>query len=197
MGMIVSQKNMGDLLFYNIGDMPAALDCFKKAADLLEIEMNADPANLVWKQRLSETLTYVASTLIRLKQPAEARVQAKRGVEMAKEIADRPGSNQAQNYNYAWLAVTVEPEDLQEPAKAMPYAKKAVEMSNGKDPFSVHVLAQAQAGVGDYASAIRTEEKALALMPAPQPGLTPPAIQATVQSALDDYRRRLAGSAKP
>jgi tetratricopeptide (TPR) repeat protein len=139
-------------------------------------------------------LTYVASTLIRLKQPAEARVQAKRGVEMAKEIADRPGSNQSQNYNYAWLAVTVEPEDLQEPAKAMPYAKKAVEMSGGKDPFSVHVLAQAQAGVGDYASAIRTEEQALALMPAPQPGQTPPAIQATVQGALDDYRKRLAAA---
>jgi non-specific serine/threonine protein kinase/serine/threonine-protein kinase len=193
MGMIVSRKNMGDLLFYNIGDMPAALACFKEAADLLEIEMKADPANLVWKQRLSETLTYVASTLLRLKQPAEARVQAKRGVEMAKEIADRPGSNQSQNYNYAWLAVTVEPEDLQEPAKALPYAKKAVEMSGGRDPFSLHVLAQAYAGMGDNATAVQTEERALSTMPAPQPGQTVPAIQATIQEAMADYRKRLNG----
>lgn len=197
MGMIVSRKNMGDLLFYNIVDMPAALDCFRKAAESLEIEMNADPANLVWKQRLSETLTYVASTLLRLKQPEEARVQAKRGVAMAKEIADLPGANQSQIYNYAWLAVTVEPEDLQEPAKALPYAKKAVEMSGGRDPYSMHVLAQAYAGIGDNATAIQTEERALSLMPPPQTGQTPPAIQATVQEALDDYRKRLAGPVKP
>src|SRR5947209_6551983 len=75
-----------------------------------------------------------------------ARAPAKRGLELARELADRPGATMEHVYNYAWLAVTVDPQDLRDPRSALPYAQQAVAMSHSENSMALHVLAQAYAG---------------------------------------------------
>jgi tetratricopeptide (TPR) repeat protein len=175
-------KNFGDLYFYSLKDWAEALKCYRRAGELMEVEIRSDPNNVVIVQRYSEVLTCIGSCLLRLKQPEEARLQSKRGLDMARELADRPNSPHDHKYNYAWLAVTVEPYDLQEPKRALPYALKAVEMDGGTDEYSLHVVAQAYEGMGDYARAIETEKKGLALFPPAAPGAPKPGMQRIMES---------------
>ncbi len=193
---VVIQKNLGDLYYYNLHNMPEALNCYRRAADLLEAQAVADPSNLACKQRLSEILTYVASTELATGQRAEARVAAQRGLAIAKELADRPNATQEQVYNFAWLGITIEPVDLRDPRTVLPYALKAVQMSNGGDEFSLHVLSETYAAMGDYANAVDAAEKAVALFPALQPGQPKPAPQETMENSLNEYHAVLARQKK-
>jgi tetratricopeptide (TPR) repeat protein len=189
---IVIQKNLGDLYYYNLHNMPEALNCYRRAADLLESQSQADPGNVASRQRLSEILTYVASTMIATGQKDEARHEAQRGLAIAKELADRPIATADQVYNYAWLGMTVEPTDLRDPRAVLPYALKAVQMSDDSDEFSLHVLAETYAAMGDYARAVEAGEKAVALFPPLQPGQPKPSQQETMEKSLTEYRDVLA-----
>jgi len=73
------------------------------------------PHNVAARRDLLQTLTYVVLTV---GQTAEARQQVARGLAMAKQLADEPGATPNLIYSYAWLAVTVEPTDLQDPRAA-------------------------------------------------------------------------------
>ncbi len=190
-GVIVTEKNLGDLYYYGTHDMTQALACYNRAGDLLEQEVQSDPENLAARQRLSETLSYVASTLLDTGQKEGARRQAQRSLAIAKELADRPNATFDHLYNYAWLAVTMDPADLQDPAGALPYALKAVQISKEKDELALHVLAQAYAGIGDYAHAVETEERALALYPPLQPGQHKTAQRETIERGLERFRQEL------
>lgn len=174
-------KNFADVYFYSTHNFAEALKVYRRSAELAQIAVQSDPANVAWRQRYSEVLTCIGSCLIRLGQPEEARRQTKRGLDMARELADRPNSTRDQKYNYAWLAVTVEPTDLQEPKRALPYILKAVEMDGGKDEYSLHVLAQTYAGIGDYQHAIEAEQKGLALYPS-----GPGAVKSDMQKIMED-----------
>ena len=192
--VIVTYKNLGDLYQYGLYDTPEALRYYRQAGEMLEIQVRADPANLVRQQKLSEVLADEATLLINSNKPQEARAAAQRSLQMAKAAADHAGATGDQIYNYAWLAVTMDPEDLRDPAGALPYAAKAVEISKNQDPMCLHVLAQAQAGTGDYRRAVESEQKALALFAPVEPGKPAPRNRGIVERALDRYRKELAKS---
>jgi tetratricopeptide (TPR) repeat protein len=189
--IIVTEKNLGDLYWNDLSNKPEGLKCYRRAAELLEVACQADPGNVAWRQRLSEVLMDYASALLATGQKEEARRPAQRGLAVAKDLADRPNATQEQAYNYAWLAVNAQPADLQDPKGALPYASKAVQMSGSGDEFSLHVLAQAYAGTGDYRRAVESEEKALALFPALPPGQPKPDRQRLIERVLGDFRARL------
>jgi tetratricopeptide (TPR) repeat protein len=69
-----------------------------------------------------------------------------------------------------WLLVTSRHGELRTPAQALPYAKKAVELTRASDPAALDALARAYFGVGDREAAIRTQRQALALLPADAKG---------------------------
>lgn len=190
--VITTQKNLGDLFYYSLNNMTEALRCYRRAGELLEIECRADPGKIVWRQRLAEVLTCIASCLMETGQPQEARREAQRGLVVAKEVADSPGATQDQVYNYAWLEVTVDPADLRNYAAALPYALRAVGMSNPPHPLSLHVLAQTYAGLGDYQHAVQSEEKALSLFPPSEPGQAVTRNQTILQQSLEEFRKELA-----
>jgi hypothetical protein len=85
-----------------------------------------------------------------------------------------------QIYDYAWFAVTVEPETLRNPQTALPYALKPVEMSHSSNPQCLHVLAETYSRTGHVKAAIASEERALAryppVPPAPHNQAPPSAI---------------------
>jgi tetratricopeptide (TPR) repeat protein len=70
------------------------------------------------------------------------------------------------SYNgYAWLLLTIEPEELRDPATALPVAEKAVEMSERQNPDVLDTLAVAHSMLGNLDEAIAIEREALALAP--------------------------------
>jgi tetratricopeptide (TPR) repeat protein len=131
----------------------------------------------------------VASTLLATGHLAEARQQAVRGLAMARDLADQPAATHNLIYNYAWLAVTIEPTDLQNPRDALPYAIKAAQMSPGLEELSV--LGQAYAGIGDYAHAIEAVENGLKRFPPIETGKPVSMQQTSLLADLKQYRERL------
>ncbi len=188
----VTLKNLGDLYYYQISSPQEALSVYRKAAGVLELQVRADPGNILWQQHLSEILTDIASILLDSGHKDEARAQALRGLQLARQVADRPGATGDQLYNYAWLAVTVDPEELRDPAGALPYASRAVELSKSQDPLCLHILAQSYAGIHDYRRAVETEEKALALFAPVEAGKPAPRNRGIIDRALQDLRQKLA-----
>ncbi len=110
---------------------------------------------------------------------------------MAKELADRTGATADQIYNYAWLAVSMDPDSLRRSGRSLPYALKAVEMSRGKNPQFLYVLAQTlcrngqlQRGGGGRARRFSAH--------APTPaGRAPAQNRAVAERALVRYRAQL------
>jgi eukaryotic-like serine/threonine-protein kinase len=190
--VMVTQKNLGDLYFHALQKMPEALRCYRRVGELLEAQAAADPNNLVPREHLAVNDTCIASTLIRMNQPAEARRQAMAGLALSKQLADRPAATYDQLYNYAWLATSVEPTDLEDAAGALPYIQRAVAMDNGTDPLSLIVLADAYAGTGNYAQAVTTLEKADALFPTTSTGKAASRQQEMIRERLATYRPQLA-----
>jgi tetratricopeptide (TPR) repeat protein len=167
------------------------LKCFRRAAELLETLIQSDPKNVVNRQRLAETISYIASAELAIGQPVEARRDAKRSLEIAKQLADLPNANHDQIYNYAWLAVTMDPADLRDPKSALPYAKRAVELGGMHDELSLHVLAQAYVGIGDYVHAEEVEQKAVSEYAPVKPGDPVPVQQKMMENFLKDIRSHL------
>jgi tetratricopeptide (TPR) repeat protein len=194
--LMVGYKNLGDVYYYQVKDMTEALKYFRRAADLLDALIKSDPKNVVNRQRLAETLSYIASVELATGKPVDGRRDAKRSLEMAKEVADLPNANHDQIYNYAWLAVTTDPADLRDPKSALPYAKRAVETGGMHDELSLHVLAQAYAGVGDYAHAEEAEQKAVAYYAPVKPGDPVPVQQRMMEDFLKEIRADLKKRAK-
>jgi non-specific serine/threonine protein kinase/serine/threonine-protein kinase len=189
--VMVGYKNLGDVYYYQTKDMAEALKCFRRAEELLEALIQSDPKNVVNRQRLAETISYIASAELSTGKPVEARRDARRSLQIAKEVADLPDANHDQIYNYAWLAVTTDPADLRDPKSALPYAKRAVATGGMHDELSLHVLAQAYAGVGDYAQAVEAEQKALAQYAPLKPGDPIPVQQKMMEDYLKEIRAEL------
>jgi tetratricopeptide (TPR) repeat protein len=189
--MMVGYKNLGDLYYNDLHNMPEALKCFERATELLEKLIQADPKNVVNRQGLADTLSYLASSELATGKSSEGRRDAKRALQIGKEIADSPNANPDQLYNYAWLAVTVDPADLRDFKGALPYAKRAAEERGGNNALSLHVLAQAYAGSGDYAHAEETEQKAVASYAPLKPGDPVPIQQKMMEDFLKEIRAEL------
>lgn len=188
--LMVGYKNLGDVYYHQVNNMAEALKYYRRAAELLDALIQSDPKNVVNQQRLAETLSYIASSELS-SNPVEARRDARRSLEIAKAVADLPDANHDQIYNYAWLAVTTDPADLRDPKSALPYAKRAVETGGMHDQLSLHVLAQAYTGVGDYAHAEDAEQKALAEYAPVKPGDPVPVQQKMMENFLQEIRADL------
>ncbi|MHC5024459.1 MAG: protein kinase domain-containing protein [Planctomycetota bacterium] len=114
------------------------------------------------------SLGFLRVSLLALGRTAEARSA---GWETIAVYADleaieglEPQGNASYN-NYAWLLLTIEPEDLRNPAKALPLAEQAVALSERRDGAHLDTLAVAHAMLGNLDEAIAIEREALTLMP--------------------------------
>lgn len=77
-----------------------------------------------------------------------------------------------------WIYATAESPTLRDPAKALAYAQRAVEASNGRDANILDTLAEAYYANREFDEAIETEERALEV----EPGLE------SLQLQLDKFR---------
>lgn len=164
MDVAVSLKSLGETQ-QSTGDLAGALKSFSRVIDIVESLSLADPSNLERRRQLAETQVIVGGLLARSGQRADARRIASLGLTALRQLADRPGATAAEINLYALSLATCEPEQLRNPAAALPYAERAVQLTQSADPLVLDTLALAAHGAGDKARAIATAEKALGLLP--------------------------------
>ncbi len=99
-----------------------------------------------------------------LGKPEALRAVTEQLIGLRQWAADRAEADAGALNDYAWILLTCEPPDLRDPAAALPYVKKAVEMSKMRQPAILDTLALAQFLLGDVDAAIETERQALSLL---------------------------------
>jgi tetratricopeptide (TPR) repeat protein len=90
-----------------------------------------------------------------------------------KEVADRKevatlDKINARNLNQlAWILASSANKDVRDGKTAVTAAKQAVELTKGADAYILDTLACAHAAAGDFAEAVATQEKVIAMLKAP------------------------------
>jgi tetratricopeptide (TPR) repeat protein len=128
--------------------------------------MQADPENRQYQKDYIATLSRLADLLAA--QPArsaEVRALTEKALQTLQPLVARPDAGDYEIQQYVWLLLTTPFADLRSPAKALPFAEKAVRKTVERDPRVLDMLALAQFGVGRTREATETELKALALLP--------------------------------
>jgi tetratricopeptide (TPR) repeat protein len=111
------------------------------------------------------TMSYLGRSLVLQGKLNEARPYFTELIRYGRRTAEQPDASKNGLNQYAWSLLTCELEDLRDPQAALPVAKRAVEMSDGKDSNFLDTLALAYFMTGDTAKAIETQEKAVSLLP--------------------------------
>jgi tetratricopeptide (TPR) repeat protein len=133
----------GDAL-YKQGRVAGSMVEYREAARL-------DPTNADLWMRLGQVYE-------QLEQGEDALHSLEKGLE-----AD-PGHAGILN-QLGWLYATTEPATLRDPAKALAYAQRAVEASDGANANILDTLAEAYYANQEFDAAIETEERALGIAP--------------------------------
>ncbi|HUU98855.1 MAG TPA: tetratricopeptide repeat protein [Phycisphaerae bacterium] len=84
------------------------------------------------------------------------------GLDRLRRAAERPDADALALHAYAWELLTCEPADLRDPERALPVARRAVELDGGKDANILDTLALAFQMTGDLDWAIETQQRAVA-----------------------------------
>jgi tetratricopeptide (TPR) repeat protein len=79
--------------------------------------------------------------------------------------AEREEATSLELNKFAWILLTCEEVDLRDPDAARAFAVRAVELSEGKEPAPLGVLALAYRMTGDFDQAIDTQRHVIALLP--------------------------------
>ncbi len=90
--------------------------------------------------------------------------------------------------NLASLYLTARSPELRDARQARELAARACELTGRRDPWQLGLLAEAEAALGNFESAVRVIEEALDLVRGSQ---HPPRLAATLRAKRDEYRHRL------
>jgi tetratricopeptide (TPR) repeat protein len=147
------------------GDVAGALRNYGQVADILEKLVKTDPTNPSWRAHLAEILVRIGVLLEKTGQAAEARHQAVRGLQAARELAERPETPASELTRAARLLVTCQPADLRDPDAAVRYGQRAVLLTRGADAYALDTLAEAYLQNGKPDAARQAVAQGLALVP--------------------------------
>ncbi len=161
--LAVSYERLGDVQDYS-GDLAGAIEYYRKYLQTCEALYTADPMNRRWESWVYWASGKLAAALARAGKSEEVTRLRLQMLRIRKARADAREATAVELNDYAWDLLTIEPSRLRDPASALLYAKRAVELSQGNDPAILDTLAWAYHSTGDQAQAIMTEERALALL---------------------------------
>ncbi|HKQ50414.1 MAG TPA: tetratricopeptide repeat protein [Phycisphaerae bacterium] len=102
---------------------------------------------------------------VKQKRFEDARPLVVEQIQYQRAAADQPGASAWDLNIYAWTLLTVEPTDLRDSVAGLGYARRAVEANGGKNGWIMNTLGVAQYRAGRFGEALKTEEKAIALLP--------------------------------
>ncbi len=92
----------------------------------------------------------------------EMRPLVEEQIARLRRAAERPGTVASDLHSFAWVLLYCELVELRDPAAALPFAERAVDMDGGQDANYLDTLAVAYARSGHLGRAIETQRRALA-----------------------------------
>jgi hypothetical protein len=114
-------------------------------------------------------LVLLIDLLLTDKQVAEAHKQTVRAVTFLQPLVEQAQPALHDLQDYVLLMVSTPFAEMRDGPAAARHARRAVEMTGGKDPESLHLLARALALTREYKAATVAAREAVALLPATAP----------------------------
>jgi tetratricopeptide (TPR) repeat protein len=156
--------------YIGLRDGNAALADYLATIQIYDGMVAADPNKTSTRMIRATCEAYVSRFLLKRGRTEEGTKYAKDGIADLTYLAERPGAT-AQYLREASIALMVSPIlTLRDYPRALRYALRADELSNGKEPTAIAYLAMAYANAGDGPKALQTVERGLAIVPGPAPG---------------------------
>jgi tetratricopeptide (TPR) repeat protein len=147
-------------------DRAGAMRTFSKAAQSMQTLISIDPTDSKAPAGLALTLSSMAAEMKKSGDLPAAERASSEAIELMRAVAERPGAGPYEWNVYADILLKSEIERLREPAKALDLALRASRATQETNPTFLDTLAWAYFRTGDTAAAVRTERKALSLVPA-------------------------------
>jgi eukaryotic-like serine/threonine-protein kinase len=147
-------------------DREGAMDTYSKAIALMQTLMSIDPSDSKTPIGLALALTRMATEMNKIGDLPRAEKAGGEAIELMRAVSERPESGAYEWNDYANALLKSEIESLRQPAKALELALRATRATNDSNAMYLDTLAWAYYRTGDAPSAIRTERRALSLVPA-------------------------------
>jgi serine/threonine protein kinase/tetratricopeptide (TPR) repeat protein len=116
-----------------------------------------------------DNLDYLREGLLMVGEVSEAAEVGKQALVYKSREAEKPGASASSLNSFAWALLTMDPPELRDPAKALPFAERAVKLTEGTDRYSLDTLALALHLTGRNDEAIVAQRKAISLVPGGDP----------------------------
>ncbi len=156
-----------------------------RVIELLDDVLQRDPGNNAVKGPLATALYDAGSIARKAGIRAEGDKQVRRALDLAVAAADHLDSSANDMIRAANMLVSVEPVEWRDPAKAVAFARHAVDNSGGNRPTAILALVNALKAKGDRDAARKEAERGLALLTK-----EPSRLRASFQEELDKLSAR-------
>ena len=147
-------------------DHAGAMAAYAKAVASMQMLLSIDPSDAKAPLALAFALMKMSDQMKKIGDNANAEKAASEALELERAVAERPAAGPFEWNEYANGLVKADFASLKQPAKALDLALRAAHGTKESDPIILDTLAWAYFQNGDAPAAIRTERKALILVPA-------------------------------
>ena len=147
-------------------DRAAGMAAYGEAVASMQALMSIDPSETKTPLALALALRRMSHQMKASGDLASAEQTNVQALELQRALSERPSSGPFEWNDYADALLKPEFDSLRQPAKALELAVRASSQTKDANPTILDTLAWAYFLTGDTASAIRTERKALSLVPA-------------------------------
>lgn len=164
-----------------------ALAGYRSTVSLLETLLQSSPDNSVYQGQIAECWIRSGDLLRGTGSRAAGDADVRRGLDLALSVAQREGVSANDLNRAAHHLLHVKPEDWRNAAKALEFARRAVEESNGSAPDILLTLARAQRLSGDLPQAKETVSRGLALFTNVDPGALRSSARVGLEAELQEF----------
>jgi non-specific serine/threonine protein kinase/serine/threonine-protein kinase len=164
-----TQQNLASLLNdfgqanEKLKDWPAARANYAHLVAVLASALARNKDNHVWREHYAQALIELAGADYHLGDRSLAEQEERRGVAESVHIAELPDASADDKDGAAANLLNAQLRGLRNPARALQFSTRAVEMEKGSDPEVVITLAQAQAACGQTEAARATVKRVLSV----------------------------------
>ena len=183
-GLWLAYIHLGESLS-EINDGTGALQNFRQALMIMQDLAQRNPDNLQLQAKLSDSLLDLGLLLAKKGDFGQGKPMVSRGLHISKSLADRSEATAADLNRHAEALLNCKPGGPCDASAALPYAKRAVDMTKAGDPAYLDSLARAYFKTGDSPTAVETEEKVFLLLP-------PSNAEKVVSATRKEYEANLA-----
>jgi hypothetical protein len=169
------------------GKLPDALESAHKSMAITDRLLAKDPANSQYQIDAQQATVVLIGLLIQSGKMPDAHAETVRALQFLKPLVEQSDASVYQVQAYAWLLVTTPFADLRDNPAALSNARKAVAMTQEKDPGALDVLARAYARNADFESALTVERQAIGLLPPMNPSRGKPELRKMLEANLASF----------